>query len=221
MKNLIYTSENRSGQHNGFSPFFFMKGTSNSSHETYNNVGSTAYQAEINGNTLLTPEASFGMSAGNIPNLRKVCRELFNTFREQQAPYTALQFIPVMQQVMALDKEELKRFLKNRETRHVLVDNHWMKVVLIHWKPGKVSDIHGHPSGGCVFKLLNGTWEELRYSADEKQTILCSNGYRAGSMAYIDDRMGYHAVGNPFGSSAVSLHAYTPGTIKSYNENIF
>ncbi|HYQ58073.1 MAG TPA: hypothetical protein VEP89_12090, partial [Draconibacterium sp.] len=59
------------------------------------------------------------------------------------------------------------------------------------------------------------------YSTDEKQRILCSNGYRAGSIAYIDDRMGYHAVGNPFGSSAVSLHVYTPGTIKSFNENIF
>ncbi|HYQ56172.1 MAG TPA: hypothetical protein VEP89_02415, partial [Draconibacterium sp.] len=143
MKNLIYTSEKRSGQHNGFSPFFFMKGTSNSSHETYNNVGSTAYQTEIGGNTLLTPEASFGMNAGRIPNLKKVCRELFNTFHEQQAPYSALQFIPVMQQVMAFDKEDLKRFLKNKEPRHVLVDNRWMKVVLIHWKPGKVSDIHG------------------------------------------------------------------------------
>lgn len=221
MKNLIYTSENRSGKLNGFSPFYFMKGTSNSSHETYTSVGKTSYNPEFGQSALLTQEASFGMNSGNLPSLKKVCRDLFNTFREQQAPYSALQFIPVMQQVMAFGKDELKRFLKNKETRHVLVDNRWMKVVLIHWKPGKVSDIHGHPSGGCVFKLLHGKLEELRYSADEKQTILCSNGYRAGSIAYIDDRIGYHAVGNPFGSSAVSLHVYTPGKIKTYNENIF
>jgi predicted metal-dependent enzyme (double-stranded beta helix superfamily) len=91
------------------------------------------------------------------------------------------------------------------------MNNDLLKVVLIHWKPGKVSNIHGHPSGGCVFKMLHGKVEELRYSTGEDQKIISSNGYRKGSIAYIDDRLGYHAVGNPFGSSAVSLHAYTPG----------
>ncbi|WP_167615524.1 cysteine dioxygenase [Maribellus sediminis] len=218
MKNLIYTTAKTSD--NGFSPFFFLKGTSNKSYENNNDV-----QAKTSHNygtsRLLTPEASLGMSNGSLPNLATVCRELFNTFHTKQAPYSALQFVPVMQKVSALDPDQLKRFLKNRETRYVLVDNSWMKVVLIHWKPGKVSDIHGHPSGGCVFKVLHGKLEELRYSTDEKQRILCSNGYRTGSIAYIDDRLGYHAVGNPFGASAVSLHVYTPGSPKSFNENIF
>lgn len=30
-------------------------------------------------------------------------------------------------------------------------------------------------------------------------------------MAYIDDEMAYHAVGNPFDEPAISLHAYTSG----------
>jgi predicted metal-dependent enzyme (double-stranded beta helix superfamily) len=116
-----------------------------------------------------------------------------------------------MQKLQAIDKIQLQHFIKNRETRHVLVENKLITIVLIHWKPGKVSGIHGHPKGGCVFKVLQGKLEELRYSADASQKLLSSNGYRTGSIAYIDDRLGYHAVGNPFGSSAVSLHAYTPG----------
>ncbi|WP_340111146.1 cysteine dioxygenase [Maribellus mangrovi] len=217
MKNLIYTTAKTSA--NGFSPFFSNESTQNKSHENTNNIQANNYNSD--GSQLLTPEASLAMSTGSLPNLTTVCRELFNTFYNRQAPNSALQFVPVMQQVSGFDRDQLKRFLKNKETRHVLVDNRWMKVVLIHWKPGKVSDIHGHPSGGCAFKVLHGKLEELRYSADEKQRILCSNGYRAGSIAYIDDRLGYHAVGNPFGSSAVSLHAYTPGSPKTLNENIF
>jgi predicted metal-dependent enzyme (double-stranded beta helix superfamily) len=220
MKNLIYTTT-KTSVNNGFAPFFFTKGSLQKSYETENNVRENTYTHKIKAGGLLTPKASLGMSVGNIPDLTKVCRDLFNTFHDNQAPYSALQFLPVIQRVHALDPEQLKSFLKNKETRQVLVDNRWMKVVLIHWKPGKVSDIHGHPAGGCVFKVLHGKLEELRYSTDEKQSILASNGYVAGSIAYIDDRLGYHAVGNPFGRSAVSLHVYTPGTANPYNENIF
>lgn len=216
MKNLIYTTSNESSSVKGFSPFFFLKGKHKTNDALANNV-----QTSFNASGLLTPEASLKMSAGAIPNLYSVCRDLFNTFHTSRAPYSALQFLPVMQQVRALDPEQLKRFVKNRETRHVLVDNTLMKVVLIHWKPGKVSSVHGHPAGGCVFKVLHGKLEELRYSTDQKQRILASNGYKAGSIAYIDDRLGYHAVGNPFGTSAVSLHVYTPGSPNSVSKNIF
>ncbi len=168
-------------------------------------------QTQITPENLLTTDAYISMAAGLIPDLWKVCHNLFQTFFINQAPFSAVQFIPVLENLHAIDGEEVIRFIKNRETRHILVENELMKVVLIHWKPGKVSAIHGHPKGGCAFKVLQGKLEELRYSADSSQKLLSSNGYRAGSIAYIDDRLGHHAVGNPFGSSAISIHAYTPG----------
>ena len=206
MKNLAYNTINRN---NGFN---YTTGTSNRFDDIQNNRFShSKHLSRVTKETLLTQDAYIQMAAGFIPDLWDVCRDLYDTFFENHSPFSALQFVPVMQKLQTPDKTQLQRFLKNRETRHVLVDNERIKIVLIHWKPGKVSNIHGHPQGGCVFKVLQGKLEELRYSADASQNLLSSNGYRAGSIAYIDDRLGYHAVGNPFGSSAVSLHAYTPG----------
>jgi predicted metal-dependent enzyme (double-stranded beta helix superfamily) len=98
--------------------------------------------------------------------------------------------------------------LKNPETRHVLISDHLFELVLIHWKPGKVSDIHGHPGGGCLFKVLQGKLEEVRYTPEKSPRLIATASYRSGSMAYIDDRIAYHQVGNPYGSSAISLHVY-------------
>ena len=159
----------------------------------------------------MTATAFAEMAEGSIPDLWPVCLDLYATFYQQNAPHSALQFIPVLQKLAAIDQAEVERFLRHPETRHVLIEHDWLKVVLIHWQPGKISSIHGHPQGGCVFKVLQGSLEELRYTTDASPKLLAVSTYQAGSMAYIDDRMGYHAVGNPFHTAAISLHVYTPG----------
>ena len=78
-----------------------------------------------------------------------------------------------------------------------------------------IHDIHGHPAGGCVFKVLQGTIEEKRYTSTINPELIAISKYQKGNMAYIDDQMAYHAVGNPFSTSAISLHVYTPGLKKS------
>lgn len=211
MKTLFHNTVDKSEYFNRFHSF----DNTNSNSNNFINY-SSKHSSLLNRTTsfsrqnLLKPEANLQMLNGEIPDLWDVCRDLFNTFFINQAPYSAKQFTSVLQVVQTIDQEQVKIFLKNRETRHVLIDNDLLKVVLIHWKPGKVSSIHGHP-GGCMFKILQGKLEELRYSNDSLQRIIESNGYRAGDMAYIDNSLGYHSVGNIFGSPAISLHAYTPG----------
>ncbi len=215
MKTLLNNTSNASNIINGFTGFNRVKVT-NSSNE--NNSGSkfhfSTIKTAITGENLLKPKANTEMNLGQIPNLRDVCLNLFNTFFINDAPYSALQFVPILEKLQTINQDQIRRFLLNPETNHVLIQNDLIKVVLIHWKPGKISSIHGHPSGGCVFKVLQGQVEELRYTTDASPQLLSSSTYMAGSMAYIDDRMGYHAVGNPFNSPAVSLHAYTPGIKK-------
>jgi len=160
---------------------------------------------------LLTSKALYQMAAGEIPDLWSVCLDLYSTFLAKNAPFTAMQFIPVLKSLTSIEALENERFLKNPETNHVLIQNKWLKVVLIHWKPGKYSNIHGHPAGGCVFKVLQGKIEEKRYTTDTNPELIAVSRYEKGSMAYIDDQMAYHAVGNPFNTSAISLHVYTPG----------
>ncbi len=162
-------------------------------------------------NEILTPKTQIELMLGSIPDISEVCRDLFNTFAHNQAPYTALQFSRVLQNFELTDPIQILRFMNNQETNHVLIHNDLLKVVLIHWKPGKISSIHGHPAGGCVFKVLQGSVEELRYTSDDSPKLLARSTYQAGAMAYIDDDMAYHAVGNPFDESAISIHAYTPG----------
>jgi len=170
--------------------------------------GYKSLSAEYSKEGLLKPAIVFQMASGQIPDLMNVCQEMADTFNKKDAPYSALQFAQVMNRLQTLEPEQVKQFIKNPETRHVLVSNDLFELVLIHWKPGKVSDIHGHPGGGCLFKLLQGKLEEVRYTPEKSPNLLATSSLRKGSMAYIDDSIAYHQVGNPYGSSAISLHAY-------------
>ncbi|MBK7408907.1 MAG: cysteine dioxygenase family protein [Saprospirales bacterium] len=160
---------------------------------------------------LLTQEAMGQIALGSIPDLEQVCRDLFDTFGFESPPYSALQFIPVLKTLESIPKVEAERFFQNPKTGHVLVKNDLLKVVLIRWEPGQSIDVHGHPKGGCVFKILQGSLEEKRYCPDGSGELLSISTLRAGSMAYIDDDIALHAVSNPFDVPAISLHVYTPG----------
>lgn len=200
-----------SNYQDGLSAYNYSTGTRDYSIKHYS---PNTIRSAIARESLLTPKTNEQMALGMIPDLWDVCYDLFSTFITNEAPFSALQFVQVLKEFQFIDEQQINRFLENPETNHVLIQNDLLKVVLIHWKPGKISSIHGHPSGGCVFKVLKGQLEELRYTADSSPQLLSSSAYIPGSMAYIDDNMGYHAVGNPCNFPAISLHAYTPGIKK-------
>ena len=172
---------------------------------------SASIVVEDDSQSLLTPEAKAALDVGQIPDLEQVCNDLVKTFSENISPFNALQFIPILSRVALTDQREVTRFLKNETRKYVLVQNSLIKVVLIHWQPGDISSIHGHAVGGCVFKVLKGQLEEKRFTPDSAKKLLSQSHFRTGGMAYIDDSLAYHSVGNPFNDSAISLHVYTPG----------
>ena len=167
---------------------------------------------------LLTAEARGQMIKREIPDLLEVCDKLQYSFENHSAPYNALQFSSILSSVKDLSAFELGNFLNNPQSNHVLIDNDLLKVVLIRWEPGKVSSIHGHPAGGGVYKVLFGSIEEMRYTTGESPQLLSVSQYHKGSMSYIDDTLGFHAVGNPFKTPAISLHAYTYGGLNVNNQ---
>lgn len=160
---------------------------------------------------LLTDEALTAIAQGGIPDLRRLCLDLYNTFLKPAEAYSAVQFIPILKQLGAIESSEARRFIHNPATKHVLVNNPLLKVVLLHWKPGTFSNVHGHPAGGCVFKVLKGRLREKRYTPNGSQRLMSVSTLQSGAMVYIDDDMAYHAVGNPYSTSAISLHVYTAG----------
>lgn len=161
--------------------------------------------------SLITPSAAWEIRKGDIPDLRAVCMQLYRMYSRAGASQSALESIPVLQDVICPGPAMLERFRRNPKTSHVLVQNNLLKIVLIHWPPGKISSIHGHPKGGCMFKVLQGSLEELRYTPTPNPKLLSTSTVHSDGMAYIDDNMAYHAVGNPFNNSAYSLHIYTFG----------
>jgi hypothetical protein len=209
MKNLFNNTANESQTLNGVNYFRYTAGHSNRFTKTSGNTNKyETLTAKFREEGILKSNTVFQMATGQIPDLWDVCLALANTFNKTDAPYSALQFISVMQRLHSLEPDQVQQFLKNPETRHVLISNDLFQLVLIHWKPGKVSEIHGHPGGGCLFKLLQGKLEELRYTPEPSPKLLATTSYRSGSIAYIDDHIAYHQIGNPYGSSAISLHVY-------------
>jgi predicted metal-dependent enzyme (double-stranded beta helix superfamily) len=156
----------------------------------------------------LEPGMAYQMATGRIPDLRSFCLEMAEMLNQADELSSAKQFLPVLQKLPVLKPEQIRQFIKHPETRHVLMSGDQFEVVLIHWKPGKASNVHGHSFGGCVFKLLQGKLEELRYTPERSPRLLSMNSMSSGEMAYIDDSMAYHQVGNPYGSSAISIHVY-------------
>jgi hypothetical protein len=150
----------------------------------------------------------YQMAEGILPDLREFCLTLAESMSGAVAPTSAKEFVPELDTLPELDENAIKGLLKSPETRHVLVSGERLEIVLNLWKPGKASDIHGHPSGGCLFTLLYGKAEEVRYSPQSSKKLLGFASYRPGDMAYIDDGMAFHQVGNPYGRPALSIHIY-------------
>ena len=159
--------------------------------------------------SLISPAAAYEFNAGRIPELRDTCMKLYRLFSAAGVSQSAIHAIPVLRSMDQINPVALQRFLENPKTSHTLVNNSIMKIVLIKWPKGKLSSVHGHPKGGCMFKVLSGKVEELRYSPDASRKLMSAKTYHAGSMSYIDDETAFHAVGNPYDQTAVSLHVYT------------
>lgn len=161
-----------------------------------------------------TEKAFMDMSLGRIPDFESLYHSLSAIRVYDNVPLSALQFLPALRSFTIDNINEIKNFINNPETNHVLVQNDLIKIVLIRWNPGDECNIHGHADRGCVFKVLEGKIVEKRFSADHEQKQLAQGTYEKDNIAYIDDLMGLHKVGNPFSEPAITLHMYTPGNYK-------
>ena len=161
-----------------------------------------------------TEKAFMDMSLGRIPDFESLYHSLSEIQVNEDIPLSAIQFLPALRSFTVDNEVEIKNFINNPETNHVLVQNDLIKIVLIRWNPGDECNIHGHAERGCVFKVLEGKIVEKRFSADDEQRQLAQGTYEKDNIAYIDDIMGLHCVGNPFSKPAITLHMYTPGNYK-------
>ncbi len=143
-----------------------------------------------------------------FPELGFLCRDVLNTGRKIQTARGLQPFVNILGKFTSPDPARLSNHLRKMDRRQVLLSNNQFELVLIQWKPGHVSEIHGHNGAKCLFKVLTGKLEELRFTPDTSCRLFAACSMKSGDLNYIDDSIGYHQVGNPFGSPALSLHLY-------------
>ena len=164
----------------------------------------------INQASLPSTQGGYQITEEQIPDLSEICHKLFTTsIRNAGTGFNALQFVPILNEMKPIEQSEIDILIKNSKTNYVLIENQFLKIVLIHWLPGKIGSIHGHPKGGGISKVLYGSLEELRYTSDASPKLLSVSSYHKNSVGYIDDQLAYHSVGNPHKESAISMHVYT------------
>ncbi len=156
----------------------------------------------------ITQEAVIKIALGQIPDLRSVCLSLYHMFGNADQKKSVIQAIPILHDLISWPSANWDTLRPSSKNSHLLINNKIMKAILIFWPKSGLGNIHGHPKGGGVFQLLKGSIEEWRYTTDESPKLLSVSTYQKGSVGFINDEMGYHAVGNPFDSPAVTLHVY-------------
>ena len=160
---------------------------------------------------LLTSKYALDIRKGLVPDLRELCEQLFGALFAPAATRTPVDFIPVLKNEVKMDKTSLHQFIQGEKNSYVMVDDPLIKILLIKWLPGESTKKHGHAGGGGVIKVLKGSLEEKRFDTRMPNKLIAHATYHSGGLTYIDDNMALHQVSNPFGSEAVSLHAYVKG----------
>lgn len=95
--------------------------------------------------------------------------------------------------------------------RCLLERNDLFSLYVLTWYPQSTTDIHGHSSKGCCFKVLEGGLLETRFPENRRspvlKSILC-----AGDTGYIDNEIGKHQISHiDVNELSASLHLYSPG----------
>ena len=88
-------------------------------------------------------------------------------------------------------------------------------VFLICWKAGQATNIHDHPSGGCLMKIISGTLLEENYRSTTGE-FLYPRTLFAGNYAFKTGDLVVHRITAM--EDTVSLHVYYPG---GYVANIY
>ena len=122
-----------------------------------------------------------------------------------------LQYILLYSFIIAEDKLEYK---SKTYTRIKLFENDLFEIVLICMNGFQSSKIHDHAENGCLMKVLKGNYVENIYYPKTKNKI-CSKIRYTNQITYINNKIAYHKLLNPFAEKAVSLHIYSPPNHKT------
>jgi cysteine dioxygenase len=83
------------------------------------------------------------------------------------------------------------------------------ELILICWKPGDKTAVHGHDDQKCWVYQVDGAIHEERFKEKDGALVSCHNmPLTPGKLSYMEDNMGFHCIDNRSNENAMSLHLY-------------
>lgn len=104
--------------------------------------------------------------------------------------------------------EKWVKYNENNYNRIHLINSAHYELLILCWKPGQETPLHGHPNQGCLIKILVGSLDEEIRSLGKPPEF---RHHKVNGVSYICDEIGYHKVSNASDENVVSLHLYAPG----------
>jgi cysteine dioxygenase len=133
-----------------------------------------------------------------------------------------IQYISGLLGAMRFNPDEwlqYSKFINNRYTRNLVGYHDKFTVLILCWEKGQESPVHDHAGSSCWVKVLEGSLTETRYrtpteaeaAAGAPITVESESVFAAEGVAYINDSMGLHKMGNQsLKERCVTLHVYSP-----------
>jgi cysteine dioxygenase len=107
------------------------------------------------------------------------------------------------------DWKEYVKINKKCYNRGIFKKNDIMELVIITWDIDQNTPKHGHPMGGCIYKVIQGNINEHFYE-NMKTNDYEIHKYKKDDSNYIDNSIGFHVMTNESKKVCVSLHIYSP-----------
>jgi len=111
-----------------------------------------------------------------------------------------------------IPKDEFQKFTfwkKEGYARNCIERTSTYELILICWKPGDQSPVHGHDEQKCWVHQVDGTLKEDRFNEENGELVHCNSmELSPGTLSYMEDRMGYHSLTNRSTQRAMTLHLY-------------
>lgn len=142
-------------------------------------------------------------------------QELTELLRKEIGPKPDIPKIRKMIENFAINPKEWKQYCKwdlSHYTRNLVAYDEHFTLLLLCWNKGQMSPIHDHAGSSCWVKVLEGELtEELYDVVDNKPVFKGSSTLLQDSVAYIDDTLGVHRMGNAsLETHTITLHCYAP-----------
>jgi cysteine dioxygenase len=117
--------------------------------------------------------------------------------------------------------EKYATWIEADYSRNCIIRKEGFEIILICWDEESTTPIHDHDGQDCWVLQISGSIIEKRYQETEDGfTITHEANLKEGNLSYMNDRMGYHTLGNNSNSRAMTLHVYANPIekCKVYNE---